>query len=348
MVELMHALDVARCTSWRLYPGRHDNALLAEVQDANWYACHAIGGITAGGRRSPLSALRNEIGLRRLATMKPSPKQTIVHRTYHPVIDLLPRSMPVIETVHDMWDFIAANERSPRAALRRHLKRRALERASVIVCVSHSTRNYLGNLWPWLADRSIVIPHGTSQLSNRPVQVDRARPFFLFVGRRDRYKNFMLLLDALAMLNGEAEIVCFGGGPLNDSERATIIQLGLTARVHQIDGDDHVLAGYYQAARALLYPSLHEGFGLPLLEAMSLDCPVVAAPLTSLPEVGGDAALYADAHDAHAWCDVMTRLIEDRDVRDRTIVAGRARSAAFSWEATAQRHAAVYAEMEAR
>jgi len=212
----------------------------------------------------------------------------------------------------------------------------------------HLTRNYLGNLWPWLADRSIVIPHGTSRLSDHPVPVDRARPFFLFVGRRDRYKNFMLLLNALALLDGEAELVCFGGGLLNESERATIIRLGLTARVHQTDGDDHVLAGYYQAARALLYPSLHEGFGLPLLEAMSLDCPVVAAPLTSLPEVGGDAALYADARDAHAWCDAMARLIEDGDVRDRTIVAGRARAAAFSWEATAQRHAALYSEMEAR
>lgn len=348
MIELMHALEVARPAPWHLYPGHHKNSLLTEMQGADWYARHAIGGTSTGGGRSPLRALSNEARLRQLATREPFSERTIVHRTYHPVIDLLPQSMPVIETVHDMWDFIAADEHGPRAALRRHLKRRALERASTIVCVSHSTRNYLGNLWPRLADRAIVIPHGTSRLSDCPVPVDRSRPFFLFVGRRDRYKNFMLLLDALALMNGEAELVCFGGGPLNESERATIIQLGLTARVHQINGDDHVLAGYYKAAHALLYPSLHEGFGLPLLEAMSLDCPVVAAPLTSLPEVGGEAALYADARDAHAWRDAMTQVIEDEDARERTIVAGRAQAAAFSWKATAQSHAALYAEMEAR
>ena len=132
------------------------------------------------------------------------------------------------------------------------------------------------------------------------------------------------------------------------TERSTILEKRLGGRVHQTGGDDHILAGYYQAARALLYPSRHEGFGLPLLEAMSLDCPVVAAPLTSLPEVGGDAALYADADDAQAWYDAMTLLIDDGNERDRVIAAGRARTAVFSWEATARHHAALYAEMEMR
>lgn len=342
MIELMQALDAVRSAPWQVYPGRNANALLTEAQGAGWYALHATGAELASERRSPLTTIANERGLRRLVS--PS---TIVHRSYHPVIDLLPRTTPVIETVHDMWDFVADDERGPRAALRRHLKLRALERADRIVCVSQSTRNYLGNLRPRLADRAIIIPHGTSRLSNRPVAVDRVRPFFLFVGRRDRYKNFAVLLDALTLLDREIELVCFGGGQLDEGERATIAQLGLAARVHQKGGDDHVLAGHYQAARGLLYPSRHEGFGLPLLEAMALGCPVIAAPLTSLPEIGGDAAFYADAGDAMAWADAMRQLIDDDDLRDRAIAAGRTRASIFSWEATARHHAALYAEMEA-
>jgi glycosyltransferase involved in cell wall biosynthesis len=341
MIELMRALHPARTAPWQVYLGRNDNALLAEASAEQWYAAHGIGA-AAAQRRSPLTALRNEAALRRLTA-----PGTVVHRTYHPVTDLLPRRTPVIETVHDLWDFVATDERGPRAALRRHLKRRALHRADRIVCVSRSTRDYLGNLWPRLADRAIVIPHGTSRLSDDPVPVHRERPFFLFVGRRDRYKNFALLLDALARLGGDAELVCFGGDPLDDAERAAITRLGLGQRVHQRGGDDRVLAGHYRAARALLYPSRHEGFGLPLLEAMALGCPVIAAPLTSLPEVGGEAALYADADDADAWRDAMARLIVDDAARAGAVTAGLARAALFSWEATARRHAALYAEMEA-
>ncbi|WP_143559673.1 glycosyltransferase family 4 protein [Sphingomonas dokdonensis] len=342
MIELMHALDSTRSAPWQLYVGHNNNALLAEASGSTWYAKHAIGASSATGRRSPLSALRNERGLRSLVG-----PGTIVHRTYHPVVDLLPRSALVIETVHDMWDFVAADERGPRAMLRRHLKRRALERADRIVCVSQSTRDYLGNLSPRLADRAIVIPHGTSRLSDRPAPVDRERPFFLFVGRRDRYKNFAVLLHALALLHRDAELVCFGGGPLTTNEKEIIAQFDLTERIHQTGGDDHLLAGHYRAACALLYPSRHEGFGLPLLEAMSLGCPVIAAPLTSLPEVGGDAALYADADDPQAWRDTMALLIDSEDVRNKAVNAGHARAGTFSWQATAQRHAALYKEMEA-
>lgn len=342
MIELMRALDRVRTPPWQAYFGRNDNVLLAGTRGEQWYAAHGIDAAVPAQGRSPLVALRNEAALRRLVG-----PGTVVHRTYHPVADLLPRATPVVETVHDLWDFVAPDERGPRAALRRHLKRRALHRADRIVCVSHSTRDYLGNLWPSLADRATVIPHGTSRLSDEPAPVHRDRPFFLFVGRRDRYKNFALLLDALARSGAGADLVCFGGGPLDDGEKEAISRLGLTRRVHQRGGDDRVLAGHYQAARALLYPSRHEGFGLPLLEAMALGCPVIAAPLTSLPEVGGDAALYADADDSDAWRDAMERLTENPSARGEAIAAGRARAALFSWNAAARRHAALYAEMEA-
>lgn len=340
MIELIHGLHRVGLDQWQVLAAGNRNTLLAEARGAAWYEQHVVGAVPMSGRRSPLMALQNEYALRRRAQ-----SATIVHRTYHPVFDLLPRTTSVIETVHDLWDFVARDERGPRAVLRRNLKRRALERADRIVCVSRSTRDYLGNLWPKLADRAIVIPHGTSRLSDRPVAVDRVRPFFLFVGRRDRYKNFSVLLDAMSRLGSSAELICFGGGPFSIDERQLIAHRGLSSDVHQYGGDDHVLAGHYVAARALLYPSRHEGFGLPLLEAMSLGCPVVASPLTSLPEVGGDAAFYADADAPEAWAQTMTMLLENGEARNRAVDAGTARAASFSWDKTAQQHVALYAEL---
>lgn len=363
MIELMRALHALSSSEgappldWELVAGRNANALLADDKDANWYRAHVIEAIsTRGGasdeglarhKRSGLAAWRNETALRTRVRQSGRSGSTIVHRTYHPVIDRLPRATPVVETLHDLWDFIAPDERGARAALRRYLKRHALERADRIVCVSHSTRDFLGNIWPRLADRSVVIPHGTSRLADAPANIERARPFFLFVGRRDRYKNFSILLDALTGVREDSELVCLGGGPFTPAEQQAIADQSLSRRVHQVDGDDRILAGHYRAALALLYPSRHEGFGLPLLEAMSHDCPVIAAPLTSLPEVGGQAALYADADDTDAWSDAMSSLLEDGALRARAIEAGRERVAGFSWQETARRHIELYRDMGA-
>lgn len=341
MIELMRELHDIFPSDWEVVAGRNSNSLLADERENPWYVSHVVADAPLPQGRSPLTALRNEQLLRSHA----SRFGRIVHRTYHPVLDLLPRSAIVVETVHDLWDFVAEDEHGPVAALRRHLKRRALARADRIICVSQSTRNYLGNLWPQLADRAVVIPHGTRRLSARPAAIHHDRPFFLFVGRRERYKNFGVLLEALSQMSSGADLICFGGGGFSSDEQQQIVRRSLESRVHQVAGDDHALAGHYEAAQALLYPSRHEGFGLPLLEAMSHDCPVIASPLTSLPEVGGAAALYADASDANAWTSAMQLMFDDDAARGRAIAAGRLRAAQFTWPETARRHAALYQEM---
>lgn len=339
MIELMRALDTVFDEDWRTFAGMNRNLLLTAERAAPWFGRRVTG--HADGGRSPGGVVRNEAALRRLVRSAP---RRVVHRTYHPMLDLLPASTTVVETVHDLWDFVAADERGARAALRRRLKRRALARADRIVCVSQSTRDMLGDMFPRLADRATVIPHGVRRLSDTPVRVDHGRPFHLFVGQRGRYKNWPIALEALALVP-DAGLVCFGGGAFSARELKAIAGLGLGGRVVQVDGDDHRLAGHYEAACALLYPSKHEGFGLPLLEAMAHGCPVIASPLTSLPEVGGDAAAYADADDAEAWANAMRRIVEDGDLRQRTIAAGLRRAGEFSWRAAAQRHATLYRQL---
>jgi glycosyltransferase involved in cell wall biosynthesis len=92
----------------------------------------------------------------------------------------------------------------------------------------------------------------------------------------------------------------------------------------------------YRGARLLIFPSLFEGFGLPLLEAMASDCPVVCSNATSIPEVVGDAALLFDPHDPEAIADAIHQVLTDEELRRRLIQAGRERCRQFSWERTAR------------
>jgi glycosyltransferase involved in cell wall biosynthesis len=339
MIELMRALD-ARAADYRLLVTRSTNVMIEEEQAEGWFQRHAA--LTPSRPFVPAS-LDNERALRKLAA-----GHGVVHRTYHPRLDLLSQRTRVVETLHDLWDQYHGDRWSPRLRLRSLMKKRALERADLIVCVSHFTQERLVELWPDMAARSVVIHHGARPFARcaapAPAPAPADQPFFLYVGNRTLYKNFMLAVQALAAgpLLADHELVCFGGGAFTADEHDQIASLGLAARVRQVDGSDAALGDLYHSARALLYPSLHEGFGLPLLEAMLSDCPVVAAPLTSLPEVGGDAVLYADPGEVDAWTEGMTAVTRDDDLRRRLIAAGRLRAAQFSWDETARRHMEAY------
>jgi glycosyltransferase involved in cell wall biosynthesis len=141
-----------------------------------------------------------------------------------------------------------------------------------------------------------------------------------------------LVLDALAdpAVAGDCDLVAFGGGPFDESEKAALRERNLSGRVFQADGDDRRLAGWYRQAVALVYPSQYEGFGLPPVEAMSVGCPVIVSDRSSLPEVVGDAGLYIPPDDVGR---LRAALAEVRrpDIRTGLIERGRARGRAFSW-----------------
>ncbi|MCW4461896.1 glycosyltransferase [Sphingomonas sp. BT-65] len=178
-----------------------------------------------------------------------------------------------------------------------------------------------------------------------PVASPSGRPTLLFVGVRAGYKNFDGFVRAVAaspMLRKEVEIVAFGGGAFTTGEAELIAKLRLTPRIRQVAGDDMALAAHYAAAAALVYPSRYEGFGLPPLEAMMHDCPVVCSNTSSLPEVVEDAAETFDPADEAA----MARAIEtvlSSEKRRRTLVArGRERVRVLTWQKCARETLAVY------
>lgn len=262
-------------------------------------------------------------------------------------------AVPTVVTVHDMIAEQLLRTVSGRFGSR--LKRRAVERASRIIAVSETTAGELMRLWGVPQSRIEVIPNGVRAFAMAEVgatssaapRVKRRGDQVLWVGERVDYKNFWGALEAFAKsrTGAEAEWLCFGGGELRPEERARIARLGLEGRVRQESGSDAALARVYAESTVLFYPSLHEGFGLPILEAMSAGCPVITSGHGAMLEVAGEAARFVDPHDAGALSDTLDSVIFDAGEQQRLRDAGRARACRFSWRATAERHAELYARV---
>jgi glycosyltransferase involved in cell wall biosynthesis len=275
----------------------------------------------------------------------------ILHPTYYRDPGLLP-VQPLVLTVHDM-----AHERFPGIFRRRwwnsddpaRWKKAIVRRADLIVCVSESTRRDLSEFLSVDERKTRVIHHGSTDW--RAVAAEEIsgleQPFFLWVGERHTYKNFAATLFAWGTsgAGGSTSILCAGGGPLRPAEREQAAKLGVAERVRQMTLSDPELKWAYEHAAGLLYTSRCEGFGLPLVEAMSLGCPVVASGTSSMPEVAGDAAVYVDPGDPES----IRGGIEDclATGRDEALrVRLRARAALFSWDRCAEAHEALYRELD--
>jgi len=277
----------------------------------------------------------------------------IYHPTYYrPLHHDIPelRKGKLVITVYDMIHEIYFARVYPNHETLAH-KRTMVKEADAIFTISHQTKRDLVAILG--VDPSIVFvtPLASSiqkatQLHSLPVQI--GRPFLLYVGKRDGYKNFELLLRAYlqsADIRRELDLVCFGSCGFRPRERALIREHSAIDQVKHIVGDDNVLAALYQAAFALIYPSLYEGFGLPALEAMTLGCPVITTRCGAIPEVVGEAGIYFDELDAESLQASIRRLMTDDRLRFQRIEAGMLRAKTFSWDRTAMLTAQVYRDL---
>ena len=257
----------------------------------------------------------------------------ICHHTFFKTPPV-PGKTKVVITVHDLIVEIFAQEgEDPQAKDRR----RALEKADGIICVSENTKTDLHRFYD-LGNKPVLVAHHGNSLHSVSASVPQvARPYFLYVGTRDAgYKNFQLLLETFSrcQLLQPYGIVCFGGGPFTRKELDAIKTANLAGRVHHRQGPDRELAGYYQNATALIYPSRYEGFGLPPIEAMGFGCPVLASFAPPLPEIIGPAALFFDPGSGADLVRAITRLLTEAGVREALIERGKQREQLFSWDET--------------
>lgn len=272
----------------------------------------------------------------------------IVHETYYADKRTTPKRSKIVLTIHDLIHeqfphYFAASDKT--AAM----KAAAISRADHIICVSENTRNDLLNRFQLNPDHVSVTYLGCSLATNQLLNVQprqRSRPYILYVGKRDGYKNFAQLLLAyahLGQLNREFDLVCFGAAPLTQSELTVMAELQLTQeQIHHIPGNETTLASWYAGASLLVYPSLYEGFGIPPLEAMTCGCPVACSPIASLPEVVGDAAEFFDPTEPESIAAAIANVLYNSERSQELSRAGKLRSQQFSWEKCAEATALIY------
>lgn len=219
---------------------------------------------------------------------------------------------------------------------------RILARRARLATVSNFSQRELSEVLSVAPERIVVAKNGAEHLSISPDNgiIDRlglgSEPYFLILGNITRNKNLAVALRALARLQptpvrlvavGRLEEAVFGRGDLPQRGAGLILPGRL---------DDAEVAGLMRSARALIFPSLYEGFGIPPLEAMANDCPVLASTADAVRETCGDAVDYFDPHDDASLAALMrVALADERGWRTRRIASGRARLSHFSWKASA-------------
>jgi mannosyltransferase len=251
------------------------------------------------------------------------------------------RRLPTVVTVHDFtYERCLAG---PRRWLHSMQKFAAIREAQHIICVSQSTMDDLEALVGLRADqRASVILNGVSERFRPSFLQPAMPPFALFVGQRGGYKNFRLALEAMAYLPDLA-LECVGGGPLRPEELAAAPQAVRTRVHHSGFVDEERLNVLYNQALCLVYPSRYEGFGIPVAEAMTAGCPVVAIDCKAVCEVGGDALTIAE-QSAAGLAEAVERTREHCYRADK-VRRGLVRASRFSWEESYRATAAIYREL---
>lgn len=262
----------------------------------------------------------------------------IIHNTYFPRYSSLMSNLPRVVTVHDMihekfksnfgfWDKTSS------------LKRKAISEADHIVCISNSTKNDLLDLYNINEEKISVIHHGYEKsfiFSSKEKISNQDAPYLLFVGSRNGYKNFTNFIKGYASDNElmmNFNVLAFGGNGFNSSELNLFRELKIpTSKIKHISGSDKELAQLYVNASAFVYPSIYEGFGLPLLEAMAAECPVVAFHSSSIPEVAGNAAEFIYENVPGEISHAIKKVVFSDSRKNQLILAGRKQLNNFSWE----------------
>jgi glycosyltransferase involved in cell wall biosynthesis len=276
-------------------------------------------------------------------------KADIFHPTYYNLTGGLQYrdiKCPVVITVHDL---IAATYRDleDNGIVTVRDQQAAVAAAAHAICVSHATERDLLERYPAMAGKTSVIYHGSSFPVCRDAQSETifSSPTFLYVGRRGTYKNFLFLLRAFAKACQSHPTIrlCAAGDPLTEDERWQIHFLRISDRIDSAPyPSEQSLQQLYRNSVALLYPSRHEGFGIPPLEAMACGTLAVTSNTTSLPEVVGDAGIMLDPTDQDAWTECILSVANRKVNRDVFLERGSSRATEFSWDASARNHVETY------
>ena len=275
-------------------------------------------------------------------------KADVFHAPHYATAAFAP--CPSVVTVHDLIHVLFP-ELLPSVFARLYARvvlRLVVRRAAAVLCVSESTRNDLLARDLVAETLTVVTPNGLSPEPCSPAELPlecRNQPYVLFVGNPKPHKNLSRLLDAFGRLGDVALKLVIIGASLpaelqTQAKKLGGVQLGYVP--------DPLLWTLHRHARALVLPSLHEGFGLPALEAMSVGTPVVGSATGGLPALLGEAGLLVDPYDVDAIASAIRQITTDDELHARLAAAGLARAKQYRWEPTVRRTAEAYVRAASR
>ncbi len=260
------------------------------------------------------------------------------------------KKKPFVLVIHDMTHEIFPDTVSSKDKTIRWKKKLAYK-ADKIIAISENTKKDIIRFYDGIDKSKIeVVYWGTTlELNKTRIQLDLPNKYILFVGSRGKYKNFNRFFQAVSSLlqeDHELNIVCAGSSPFTAEEIIMIEKEGLTKRVRHVRfKDDNELAYIYNNAICFTYPSLYEGFGCPILEAFSCECPVAISNASSLPEVGGNAVITFDPKDKDSIKEAIRRVIKDAALRKELIKKGKERARMFTYEKTVNNYLRIFWEV---
>jgi glycosyltransferase involved in cell wall biosynthesis len=248
-----------------------------------------------------------------------------------------------VTMVHDVIPLRFGDRFSPLKSYFRYYIPQVLQQAEHIVCNSIATAKDIVDFYNIPAQKITPIVLAYDRNNFRQLNIDSFKeqpPYLLYLGRHDTYKNLLRLLDAFALITCRDCQLWFAGPPDKRNTptlQTKITELGLSDRVKFLDYVPYQqLPILLNQAIALVFPTLWEGFGFPVLEAMACGTPVITSNLSSLPEVAAEAALLIDPYNVAEIASAMQTIVEDSQLRSHLSHLSLQRASQFSWEKTGQ------------
>ena len=265
----------------------------------------------------------------------------IFHPTYYDsyflkYIGNKPFVLTVYDMIHEKFsDMFLENDKTSEH------KKLLCDKATKIIAISHSTKKDLIEIFNIEESKIEVVYLGNSLMVENTIIVNNmlSKKDILFVGSRGAYKDFNRFISGiLDTLHNNAElfVFCVGGGKFNDNEIQLFSDLKIKKRVSQYTLDDNKLPSFYKNAELFVFPSLYEGFGIPILEAFACSCPLVCSNTSSLPEIAGNAAEYFDPYDEESISIAIENVLNNSQRKEELRENGKERLKYFSWEQTAK------------
>ncbi len=291
------------------------------------------------------------VHLQRFINPKLSGQKGIFHSSYYRVT-----SNPKCINITTLHDFTYEDHRKGIVRFVHHKQKEyAIQNSKLIICVSENTKNKLLIAYPKVNEETVKVIYNGVNSFFKPVGKNNSDPLFiknfssgefaLYIGSRNNsYKNFLLAVDACKI--AKVPLVIVGGGVLNKKEQSLLNELLGINNYQFIDaisnGELNVL---YNKALCLLYPSISEGFGIPIIEAQKAGCPVISTKYSAIPEVAGKGAILLKEISGDTIADVIKQIINNNVLVENLTKEGYKNAARFSWDKCYEQTKEVYKEV---